>query len=851
MSERYFLTHLKWVEVRHFYQKLGIEKCSTWNKEVGVMVEINVNDRNVHNSNVVNDNLQKMQSMPEELSVLPLRNVLLFPYTVISVAISQPRSIRLLEQLKDPRQLVAIVAYKDIKQVQPDPTQVYQTGCLARILRSELVEERGCTQLLLQGLEKIHIDEWIAEEPFLQAKISKASDIEPEIGDIEAEAVRSNLDQLFKKLVTMISYLPENVVELVSQTKDYRQFAYLISSSIQMDLKQAQAILEQEDVMAKMLKLIDLVNHEIEVFELGKKIQSEARLEMGKAQRDYILREQLKAIRKELGEESDSQIKVEDYRKKIEKTQMSPEAQTQAESELKRLERIPAASSEYNVILTYLDWLISLPWKISTKDLFDIERTREILDEDHFGLETIKRRILEYIAVRQLRQQRSQSTVEPPDIETHLKRVSREGVILCLVGPPGIGKTSLGHSIARSLGRKLQRISLGGVRDEAEIRGHRRTYLGAMPGRFITALRDVGTNNPVILLDEVDKLGSDWHGDPSSALLEVLDPEQNRDFRDHYLEVAFDLSQLMFIATANVLDNIPRPLLDRMEVLNLPGYTDQEKLYIGQNYLMSRQLRENSLKTKELTVTDETMLKVIREYTREAGVRGLDRKLGAICRKVVIKIARNEKSQLVIEPDKLQDYLGKPEYYYDVAERIRVPGVATGLAVTAVGGDILFVEVTSMPGKKNLIITGQLGDVMHESVETALSYVRSRAESLDIDKHFYDKMDLHVHLPAGAIPKDGPSAGVTLVTAMVSLLTHRKVRMDVGMTGEITLRGLVLPVGGIKEKVLAAHRANLKTVILPERNEKDLDDLPSSVKKSMNFVLVNNIDAVIKEVFKE
>lgn len=815
------------------------------------MVEINVNDSGIHDSAVVNDNWQNLQSIPEELSVLPLRNVLLFPYTVISVAISQPRSIRLLEQLKASRKLIAIVAYKDTKQVEPDPTQVYQTGCLARILRSELVEERGCTQLLLQGLEKIHIDSWVAEEPFLQAKISKASDIEPEIGDIEAEAVRSNLDQLFKKLVTMISYLPENVVELVSQTKDYRQFSYLISSSIQMDLKQAQAILEQEDVLSKMLKLTDLVNHEIEVFELGQKIQTEARLEMGKAQRDYILREQLKAIRKELGEESDSQIKVEDYRKKIEKSQMSPEAQTQAESELRRLERIPAASSEYNVILTYLDWLISLPWKISTKDMFDIERTREILDEDHFGLETIKRRILEYIAVRQLRQQRSQSTVEPPDIETHLKRVSREGVILCLVGPPGIGKTSLGHSIARSLGRKLQRISLGGVRDEAEIRGHRRTYLGAMPGRFITALRDVGTNNPVILLDEVDKLGSDWHGDPSSALLEVLDPEQNRDFRDHYLEVAFDLSQLMFIATANVLDNIPRPLLDRMEILNLPGYTDQEKLYIGQNYLMSRQLRENSLKTKELSVTDETMLKVIREYTREAGVRDLDRKLGAICRKVVIKIARKEKSQLIIEPDKLQDYLGKPEYYYDVAERIKVPGVATGLAVTAVGGDILFVEVTSMPGKKNLIITGQLGDVMHESVETALSYVRSRAESLDIDKHFYDKMDLHVHLPAGAIPKDGPSAGVTLVTAMVSLLTHRKVRMDVGMTGEITLRGLVLPVGGIKEKVLAAHRANLKTVILPERNEKDLDDLPSSVKKSMNFVLVNNIDAVIKEVFKE
>ena len=807
------------------------------------MVEINVSSDNRQQPISVPERRQYHGAIPEVLSVLPLRNAVVFPYSVLSIDIGQPRSLLLLDDLSDDQPLIAIVTSKNPKLNEPDAKQVYQIGCIAKILKIEKSSDGNNTQLLLQGLDKIHIDSWLSEKNYLKAAVSKMSEIDPENGDIEAEAIRNNLVQLFNKLVAMISYLPSQLVDSVSQTKDYRQFTYLISSSIRIEVKDAQVILEQEDVVAKMLKLTDILNHEIDVFELGKKIQSEARLEMEKSQRDYILRQQLKAIKKELGDEDNSQLKIEEYRNKIEQCGLSDEAREQAEVELGRLERIPEVSSEYNVIMTYLDWLTILPWNKSTKDDFDIQHARCVLDEDHFGLEKIKQRILEYIAVRQLKQQREQQT---PD-----SKLPSGGIILCLVGPPGIGKTSLGHSIARALGRKLQRISLGGVRDEAEIRGHRRTYLGAMPGRFITALRDVGTNNPVILLDEVDKLGSDWQGDPSSALLEVLDPEQNKEFRDHYLDVAFDLSQLIFIATANVAEEIPTPLMDRMETLRLSGYTDDEKMNIAQKYLLARQKQENSLKDEELVISDDAMLSIIRKYTREAGVRGLNRRLAKICRKMATKIAENKSPNVNLNVDNLEDFLGKPVFYYDVAERIKVPGIATGLAVTAVGGDILFVEVSSSPGKKGLIITGQLGDVMQESVQTALSYVRSQAVSLDINPEFFDKSDIHFHLPAGAIPKDGPSAGITLVVALVSLLTNQKVDMNIGMTGEMTLRGLVLQVGGIKDKILAAHRANLTTIILPKRNENDLDDLPNSVRDSMNFVLVDEIHQVLKAVFNK
>lgn len=812
------------------------------------MSDISINDQNDPESISVHQPDKDWLSIPNELPVLPLRNVVLFPYSVISISVGQEKSLQLLKDVFSSNKLVAIVAYKDATIEQPSPNDLYVIGCIAQVIRAS-PGENGNTNVLLQGLEKCSIEYWLKEQPYLQAQINRLEDIEPEEGDIEAEAVRVNLLKSFTELITILPYLPDNLVHSLTQTENYLQLTYLISSSMRLKVKDAQEILTQPDVVAKMLKLIDLVQHEMDVLALGQKIQTEAHGEMDKAQRDYVLRHQLKAIQRELGEENGQSIKIEEYRKKIAESGMSVEALKQAEQELSRLERIPESSSESGLTLTYLDWLIALPWQTMTKDVLDIEKTKRILDEDHYGLEKIKVRILEYLAVRQLRQQRK--LAQDPDItpESIKIRQDREGVILCFVGPPGIGKTSLGHSIAHALGRKLCRISLGGIRDEAEVRGHRRTYIGAMPGRFIKALRDVGTKNPVILLDEVDKIGSDSRGDPSAALLEVLDPEQNKEFRDHYLEVNFDFSQLMFIATANQLELIPAPLRDRLEVITLSGYTDDEKFNIAHRYLLPRQLRENSLLPEELKISKNAMFRIIREYTREAGVRSLDRRLGAICRKLVIKIAKHEAASLHVNCTMLEKLIGKPPFSYDIAQHTELLGVATGLAVTSVGGDILFIEASAMPGKKGLHITGQLGDVMRESVEAALSYVRSQATALGIENSTFETTEIHVHIPAGAIPKDGPSAGVALVTALVSLLTKRPVSHKVGMTGEISLRGLVLPVGGIKDKILAAHRAGLTTVILPKRNEKDLSDLPLSIQNKMHFVLAEHVDTVLKNAF--
>lgn len=812
------------------------------------MPDIIIDDQNGHESINVHQPDKDWLSIPNELPVLPLRNVVLFPYSVISISVGQARSLHLLKDVFSSNKLLAIVAYKNPKTEQPSPNELYDIGCIAQVIRMS-PGENGNTDVLLQGLEKCSIEHWLKEQPYLQAHVNRIDDIEPEDGDIEAEAVRINLLKFFTKLTAILSYLPSSLLNLLAQTENYRQLTYLISTSMRLKVKDAQDILAQPDVLAKMLKLIDLIQHEMEVLELGQKIQTEAHGEMAKAQREYVLRHQIKAIQRELGEENGHSIKVEEYRTKIEESGMSLEAKEQAEQELSRLERIPESSSEAGLTLTYLDWLVALPWQTMTEDVLDIEKAKKILDEDHYGLEKIKIRILEYLAVRQLRQQRKIKKSE--EIENKLTKIrqDREGVILCFVGPPGIGKTSLGHSIAHALGRKLCQISLGGIRDEAEIRGHRRTYIGAMPGRFIKALRDVGTKNPVILLDEVDKLGADWRGDPSAALLEVLDPEQNKAFRDHYLEVTFDFSQLMFIATANQLESIPGPLRDRLEVITLSGYTDDEKYNIAQRYLLPRQLRENSLLPEELKISKNALLRVIREYTREAGVRSLDRRLGSICRKLVIKIANKEAKVLHVNCAMLEELIGKPPFSYDIAQHTELFGVATGLAVTSVGGDILFIEASAMPGKKGLTITGQLGDVMRESVEAALSYVRSHAEALGIEDDIFETTDIHVHIPAGAIPKDGPSAGVALVTALVSLLTKRPVCHTVGMTGEISLRGLVLPVGGIKDKILAAHRAGLTTVILPKRNEKDLSDLPESIHNKMHFVLAEHVDTVLKNAF--
>jgi len=619
-----------------------------------------------------------------------------------------------------------------------------------------------------------------------------------------------------------------------------------------MDMTDAQAILETDSVARKLQQLNVVLSKELEVLELGKKIQDQAQSEMQKVQRDYYLREQMKAIQKELGEGDEQQAEVNELRAKIEQAGMSAEAEKEALRELDRLSKMPVAAAEYSVIKTYLDWLTSLPWQVTTEDNLEIDRVREVLDEDHYDLEKIKDRILEYLAVRKLRRDRKPGEGEAEEEPKDLIRREREGVILCFVGPPGTGKTSLGQSIARALGRKFTRMSLGGMRDEAEIRGHRRTYIGAMPGRIIQAIKRVGSKNPVFMLDEVDKIGTDWRGDPASALLEVLDPEQNCDFRDHYLDVAFDLSEVMFITTGNLLDPIPPPLRDRMEILVLSGYTEEEKLKIAHGYLIPRQVRENGLRPEEIEFTDEALQTMIRDYTREAGLRNLEREIGSVCRKVATKIASGEaEGATVVTPELVSEMLGKPRYFFEVAERTMIPGVATGLSWTMSGGDILFIEATRMPGSKEFTVTGQVGDIMKESAQAALSFVRSRADQLGIDGKTFAQSDIHLHVPAGAIPKDGPSAGVTMATALASLLTGLPVNPKVGMTGEITLRGQVLPIGGLKEKILAARRAGLDTVILPRRNEPDLEELPEDVRKDMSFVLVDTVDDVWKAAFPD
>jgi ATP-dependent Lon protease len=577
-----------------------------------------------------------------------------------------------------------------------------------------------------------------------------------------------------------------------------------------------------------------LLTKELEVLELGKKIQSQAQGELEKTQREYILHEQLKQIKKELGEEDEQAVETKEYEKKIAEAKMTPEAEKEAKRELERMRTMPPAAAEYSVIKTYLDWLVELPWSKTTEDNLDIARARQILDEDHYDLKEVKERILEYLSVRKLRLERG------GDVEAK----TYKGSILCFVGPPGVGKTSLGQSIARALGRKFIRMSLGGMHDEAEIRGHRRTYIGALPGRIVQSIKRVESRNPVVMLDEVDKIGADFRGDPSSALLEVLDPAQNKTFRDHYLDVDFDLSQVIFICTANQLEPIQPALRDRMETLTLSGYTEEEKLHIAKGYLVPRQVNENGLKPEEIKFEDDAIRQIARDYTREAGVRNLEREIGSVCRKVAMHIAEGKPTPVVINQEKVAELLGKPRFYAEVAERTTIPGVATGLAVTAVGGDILFIEVTRMPGSKGFIVTGQLGDVMKESAQAALSYVRSKAKELGIADKAFERSDIHLHMPEGATPKDGPSAGVTMATAIASLMTNRLVRSDVAMTGEITLRGRVLPVGGIKEKVLAAHRAGLKTVILPKRNEKDLDDLPDDVRKDLTFVFAEKVSDV-------
>jgi len=781
-------------------------------------------------------------AIPEELPILPLRGLVVYPLTAVPIRVGQPRSKRLIDDAVVGQRLIGLVASKDPELTEPGPDEVYRVGTVAVVHRLFKAPDDTIT-LIMQGLRRIRIEEFTATEPYLKARVREIPETVEET--IEVQALQRSVVDTFRRLAELLPAVPEELLLMAINVENPLQLAYVIATHIRIGLEDAQRLLELDSAREKLHFLLALLTKELEVVELGRKIQSEAQSEMEKAQREFFLREQLKAIQRELGEASEQQMEVEEFRRKIEEAGMPEEAEKEARRELDRLSKLPTAAAEYSVIRTYLDWLVNLPWNVQTEDNLDIAHARKVLDEDHYDLDEVKERILEYLAVRKLKEERKEER-EQEEVTDYIRR-EREGVILCFVGPPGTGKTSLGQSIARALGRKFVRMSLGGLRDEAEIRGHRRTYIGAMPGRIIQALRRVGTKNPVFMLDEVDKLGMDFRGDPAAALLEVLDPEQNREFRDHYLDVPFDLSQVMFITTANLLDPIPAPLRDRMEILQLSGYTEVEKVHIAQGYLIPRQRRENGLRQDEISFTNGAIRRIVREYTREAGVRNLEREIGRICRKVATTIAGGDgKVPVRVTARDIPKYLGPPRFFQETALRTQIPGVATGLGWTPTGGDVMFFEATKMPGKKGFQITGQLGEVMKESAYAALSYVRAKAKDLGIPEDFFEHNDIHLHVPAGAIPKDGPSAGVTIATALVSLLTGRTVRPDVGMTGEITLRGQVLPVGGIKEKVLAAHRAGLRTVILPKWNEKDLEDIPSEVRKKMKFVLVENVDEVFK-----
>ena len=782
-------------------------------------------------------------NVPEHLPILPLRWLVVFPHTAMPLTVGQPRSLKLVDDVSTADRLVGLFTARDPELDTPGPDDIYQYGTLAQVHRLFRAPD-GTVRLLVQGLSRIRIREYVETEPFLRAHVDLAPEAEEE--SLQVEAMMRNVVDQFTRLADMVPNIPNELVTSALNMDEPLQTIYSITTYMRMDLNDQQKILELESVPEKLRLLVTLLTKELEVLELGRKIQTDAQSEMEKVQREYYLREQLKAIQKELGEYDDQTAEIEEFRRKIDTAGMTQEAEREARRELDRLSRLPSAAAEYGVIRTYLDWLVELPWSKTTEDDLDIKHARKVLEEDHYGLGDIKERIIEFLSVRKLRIERAEA-LQATEGEDHIRHV-REGVILCFVGPPGVGKTSLGASIARAMGRKFIRMSLGGIRDEAEIRGFRRTYVGAMPGRMIQSLRRAETRNPIIMLDEVDKLGRDFRGDPASALLEVLDPEQNSEFRDHYLDVAFNLSEAMFITTANELEPIPSPLRDRMEIIHLSGYTEQEKVQIAKHYLVPRQIRENGLLPKEITFKDKAILKLVQDYTREAGVRSLEREIGKVVRKVATRIVEDEFRKFVVTPDEVHRLLKHPKIGYrdEIEERTDRPGIAVGLAWTPMGGDVLFVEAAQMTGSKGFQYTGQLGEVMQESARAAFSYVRARSSDLHIPDDYFEKHDIHLHVPAGAIPKDGPSAGITMVTALVSLLSGRVVRSNVAMTGEITLRGQVLPVGGIKDKVLGADRFGLDTVILPKRNAPELDEIPDDIREKMTFHLVDSIDDVLE-----
>ena len=794
--------------------------------------------------NMQDQNLNELISrIPVDIPILPLRNSVAFPYIVMPFSVSIPRSVQLIEDVEKGSRMVGLVSMKDPSVEIPRTADVYAIGTAAVVHRVMRGDDDTLT-VFIQGLERFRVEQWTAEDPYLRAQIKLLPDI-VETSVIE-EALRRSLLDVATQLAALIPQFPDEAVRFIQQLEDPRLLVYLLASNMHIEMEEAQKLLETDHLVHKMEHLVKVLTRELEVREIGQRIQDKAKEEIEKTQREYYLRQQMDAIRQELGEGDDGKREAEDYRQKIDESGMSEEAKEVALRELERLEKMPPQAAEYWVIKTYLDWLIDVPWQALTEDNLDITHARAVLDEDHYNLKDVKERILEFLAVRKLRIERGLEEVDESDLQG--RKVEGTGAILALVGPPGVGKTSLGQSVARALDRKFTRMSLGGMRDEAEIRGHRRTYIGAMPGRIMQAVKRTEVKNPVFMLDEVDKVGADWRGDPSSALLEVLDPQQNHAFRDHYLDVDFDLSQVLFICTANTTATIPAPLLDRMEIIGIDGYTEYDKMHIAEDYLVPRQIKVNGLLLEEMIFENAALRAVIRDYTREAGVRQLERGIGKICRKVATSIADDTIEvdfPVNIDVDQVREFMGKPRYHFEAALRTEKPGVATGLAWTPTGGDVLFVEAAKMPGQEgSLILTGQLGDVMRESARIALSYVESHWEELGLRKDSCEGK-IHLHVPAGAVPKDGPSAGVTMVTSLVSRLSGRPVNSDIGMTGEVTLQGQVLPIGGLKLKSLAAHRAGLQKIIMPRLNEVDLDDIPAAVREDIEFILVDDVVEVL------
>jgi len=778
-----------------------------------------------------------LRDLPEDLPLLPLRNSVFFPGAVMPLTIGRARTIRLIEDTIEESSLIAIVAQQSPEVDDPAPMDLYKVGTIARVIKLTRTGKDGFS-IVVEGLARFRLADVTQTDPFLRARIEIIEDAGA--GEVEVDALAANLKETAREVIDMLPELPVMAKQLLDSISDPGHLADLITANIDAGIEEKQEVLEAAHLKVRLKRVLELITRQAEVTKISNKINSHVKGEMSKSQRDYYLRQQMKAIKEELGEREDDESGIEELERRLRNADLPEDAEKAANRELRRIRNMQPSQAEYTVARTYLEWLADLPWSKVSTDNLDISNAQRQLDEDHYGLEKIKKRIVEYLAVRKLKS-------------------DMKGPILCFVGPPGVGKTSLGRSIADALGRKFHRIALGGVRDEAEIRGHRRTYIGALPGRIVQGMKKSGTSNPVVLLDEIDKLGHDVRGDPAAALLEVLDPEQNNTFSDHYLDVPYDLSKVLFIATANQLDTIPAPLRDRMEIIEVPGYTFEEKLAIARQHLVPKQLREHGISSDHVEIPDATLLKLAMSYTREAGVRNLEREVAGVCRSIAVDVALTNTAEkafdkVVVDVERLDKILGAERYFNETAERTSLPGVATGLAWTAAGGDLLFIEATRMGGKGSLTLTGQLGDVMKESAQAAMSWIRSKAVDLGLaatlDEHFLDKNDLHIHFPAGAIPKDGPSAGVTITTALVSLLTGRNVRADTAMSGEVTLRGHVLPVGGIKEKVLAAHRGGIRRVILPARNEKDLADIPPVVRDEMEFIFAKTVDTVLSNALE-